>query len=175
MGLRALIFRTRVERELDEELREYLNAAIDQKIASGMTREDATRAARTDMGSVAAIKDNVRDVAWETRIEAFAPRPFAVDAGVSEPQRDLATSVAVGADARDHVTADGTTAQRAAEGIDPDIALEMLFDNGSGADDRGVEGDEHARECRDRGDPSRKSSRMAGWPRSGRRPREGGR
>ena len=70
-GLRALIWKTRDERELDDELRAYLYTAIEQKVASGMAREDATRAAQAEMGSVAAIKDNVRDTGWETRIETF--------------------------------------------------------------------------------------------------------
>lgn len=71
MGLRAIIFKTESERELDDELRQYLDNAIEQKIASGMTREDATRAARAEMGSVAAIKDDVRDAGWESTIEGI--------------------------------------------------------------------------------------------------------
>jgi putative ABC transport system permease protein len=70
-GIRALIWRTRAERELDAELREYMHAAIEQKMSSGMSRADATRAARAEMGSVEAVKDEVRDVAWETRVDTF--------------------------------------------------------------------------------------------------------
>src|SRR5918994_2670468 len=62
--VRALIWKARTERDLDEELREYLNAAIEQKMSRGMTREDATRAARAEMGSVESVKDNVRDAGW---------------------------------------------------------------------------------------------------------------
>ena len=71
MGLRALVFKSRAERELDDELRQYLDNAIEQKIASGMTREEATRAARAEMGSVTAIKDNVRDAGWESTVEGI--------------------------------------------------------------------------------------------------------
>jgi predicted permease len=71
MALRALIFKTRAEHELDDELRQYLDNVIEQKIASGMMREDATRAARAEMGSVAAIKDDIRDAGWESRIEGI--------------------------------------------------------------------------------------------------------
>jgi putative ABC transport system permease protein len=71
MGLRAIIFKTQSERELDDELRQYLESAIEQKIASGMTREAATHAARAEMGSVAAIKDDVRDAGWESTIEGI--------------------------------------------------------------------------------------------------------
>ena len=70
MGLRALIFKRRTERELDAELREYLNTAIEQKMSSGMSRADATRAARVEMGSVEAVKDHVRDAGWETTVES---------------------------------------------------------------------------------------------------------
>ncbi len=70
-GLRGLFRKKRAERELDDELREYLNAAIDQKMSSGMGRDAATRAARAEIGSVEAVKDEVRDVAWETRIDTF--------------------------------------------------------------------------------------------------------
>jgi predicted permease len=70
-GVRALVSKTRAERDLDEELRAYLDAAIGQKIGSGMTRDAAERAARAEMGSVAAIKENVRETAWETRLDTF--------------------------------------------------------------------------------------------------------
>ena len=61
-GLRGLLRRTRVEQELDEELRAYLETAVDQKVSAGMSRDDALRAARVEMGGLAATKDRVRDV-----------------------------------------------------------------------------------------------------------------
>ena len=70
-GFRALLGKKRIERELDEELREYLNTVIEQKMSSGMSRDAATRAARAAIGSVEAVKDDVRDVAWETRVDTF--------------------------------------------------------------------------------------------------------
>ena len=70
-GIRALVWKTRAERDLDAELRSYLNATIEQKISAGLTREAATRAARAEMGSVAAIKDDVRDAGWESAIEGI--------------------------------------------------------------------------------------------------------
>ena len=71
-GLRALIWKNRVERELDEELRAYLDMAIEQKISSGLPREVATRTARVEVGSVEAIKERVRDVGWEAHIDSVA-------------------------------------------------------------------------------------------------------
>ncbi len=62
---------SRSSSELDAELREYLDTAVDQKMSAGMSRTDAERAARVDMGSIEALKDHVRDVGWESRIETL--------------------------------------------------------------------------------------------------------
>jgi putative ABC transport system permease protein len=70
-GLRALIAPRRAERELDDELHDYLNESIEQKMSGGMGRDAATRAARLEMGSITAVKDNVRDVGWEASVDAF--------------------------------------------------------------------------------------------------------
>jgi putative ABC transport system permease protein len=70
-GLRALLWKAQAERELDDELRAYLQLAIDRKMAAGLSRDAATRAARAEMGSLAAIKDHVRDAGWEFHLETF--------------------------------------------------------------------------------------------------------
>jgi putative ABC transport system permease protein len=62
--------RRQVDQDLDEELRGYLEAAIERGQATGLTREQATRRARVEMGSVAAVKDQVRAVGWEARVES---------------------------------------------------------------------------------------------------------
>lgn len=67
-GIAALIRRRERERELDDELRQYLAAIIEAKVAAGLDRADADRAARAEMGSTAAIHDYVQDVGWENRI-----------------------------------------------------------------------------------------------------------
>jgi predicted permease len=69
-GLRALVRRDRVERELDAELREYLESVIDEKMRGGSSRVEATRAARAELGSVEAVKDRVRDAGWEPFVES---------------------------------------------------------------------------------------------------------
>ena len=68
-GLHALFRSGRTERELDAELRAYLDASTEEKIRTGMAREDAVRAARVEMGSIEAAKDHTRDVGWETSVE----------------------------------------------------------------------------------------------------------
>jgi len=49
-GIRALIRNEHVERELDVELREYLDTAVERKMSAGTSRTDAERAARAEMG-----------------------------------------------------------------------------------------------------------------------------
>ena len=71
-GVRALFRRGDVERELDAEIREYLEASIDAEMRAGLSREDATRAARAEMGSIAAVKDHTRDVGWETALDSLS-------------------------------------------------------------------------------------------------------
>ena len=70
-GVRALFRRSRAEAELDAELREFLEAAIEQKMRAGASREAATRAARIELGSSAAVKDRVRDAGWESIVESI--------------------------------------------------------------------------------------------------------
>jgi predicted permease len=69
-GVKALFRGRRVERELDEELRAYLETSIEEKMRAGMARGEASRAARVEMGGLETVKDHVRDVGWETRVES---------------------------------------------------------------------------------------------------------
>jgi hypothetical protein len=68
-GFRALFRKSRTEQELDTELREFLETAVEQKMRDGMSRENASRAARIELGSIEAVKDRVRDVGWESVLE----------------------------------------------------------------------------------------------------------
>src|SRR5689334_7965973 len=68
-GFLALFTRSRMERTLDEELRAYLEASIEDKMRTGMPRQAAVRSARVELGSVDAVKDRTRDVGWETHVE----------------------------------------------------------------------------------------------------------
>jgi len=70
-GLRALLWKRRLEQDLDEELRAYLDAIVDENMAAGMRPDEARRAARISVGSLEAAKDAVRDVGWESRVESL--------------------------------------------------------------------------------------------------------
>ena len=56
-GFRRLFHKTRMEQDMDEELRAYLEIAAEQKMSAGMSRADALRAARVEIGSVDAVKE----------------------------------------------------------------------------------------------------------------------
>jgi putative ABC transport system permease protein len=70
-GIRGLWGKRRVERELDEEVRDFLEKSTVEKMREGMTREEAQRAARMEMGGVELVKENVRSASWETHIETL--------------------------------------------------------------------------------------------------------
>jgi predicted permease len=72
-GAKALARSERAERELDEELRACLEAAVEEKMRRGLDRGQATRHARLELGlvSVESVKDRVRDVGWETHLESI--------------------------------------------------------------------------------------------------------
>ncbi|HLY61320.1 MAG TPA: ABC transporter permease [Terriglobia bacterium] len=70
-GLRALFQKKQVEQEMDEELNGYLDAAVKDKMRSGMSKEEALRAARVEMGSVDAVKEEIRSASWESTLETL--------------------------------------------------------------------------------------------------------
>jgi hypothetical protein len=70
-GLRSLFHKSAIEREMDEELRDFVEASTAEKLSRGMTPDQAFRAARVEMGSANAVKHHIRSEAWETNLEIF--------------------------------------------------------------------------------------------------------
>jgi predicted permease len=70
-GIRALLRRDQVEHELDEELASYLHEAVERHMRAGLSRQAAARAARIELGSTTAVKQQVRETGWESRIDAW--------------------------------------------------------------------------------------------------------
>lgn len=70
-GLRGLFRKQRAEQELDDELRDFLDKSVAEKIRSGMTLEEARRAARLEIGGVESVKQNIRYVSWESHLETL--------------------------------------------------------------------------------------------------------
>jgi putative ABC transport system permease protein len=63
--------RTRVEQDLDEEIRSYLDALVDEKVASGMPPEEARRAAAIELGGMEQVKEQVREVRGGALLESL--------------------------------------------------------------------------------------------------------
>lgn len=61
LRLRSLFRRAQVDRELDEELRFYIEQQIQENIASGMSPEEAETCARRVVGGLDQIKEECRD------------------------------------------------------------------------------------------------------------------
>ncbi len=70
-GLRGLVHKEEAEKELDDELRDYLEKAASERMKQGMTREEAMRRARLEMGGVEPVKECVRAASWETHLETL--------------------------------------------------------------------------------------------------------
>ena len=70
-GIRSLFHRDRIEREMDDELRGFVEASTADKLRRGMPAEQAARAARVEMGSSNAVKHNICSATWESRVEIF--------------------------------------------------------------------------------------------------------
>jgi MacB-like periplasmic core domain/FtsX-like permease family len=62
LRLRALFFKSKMEEELDEEVRFHLEREIEENIARGMTPEEARYAAIRSFGGVERVKEESRDV-----------------------------------------------------------------------------------------------------------------
>ncbi|MGH9370613.1 MAG: ADOP family duplicated permease, partial [Vicinamibacterales bacterium] len=69
-GLRNLVSRTTFERELDDELRDYLERATAEHLRAGASLPEAVRAARREIGSLEAAKEEVRSGLWEASVHA---------------------------------------------------------------------------------------------------------
>src|SRR5262245_40335080 len=62
LRLQALFFKSRLEEELDEEVRFHLERDIEENIARGMSPEEARLAALRSFGGVERVKEESRDV-----------------------------------------------------------------------------------------------------------------
>jgi putative ABC transport system permease protein len=68
--IRVLARRRRSDDEFSDELDFFLKASVTHKMQFGMSREEATRAARLEIGSAPAVRDAVGDVGWAATWEA---------------------------------------------------------------------------------------------------------
>jgi len=59
--VRNVFRRRRVDGELDAELRAHVDLLTEENVRAGMTRDEARRTARLELGGEDAVKENVRD------------------------------------------------------------------------------------------------------------------
>ena len=84
--LSALMKQSRVEREIDEELRSHLEMRAADNVAEGMTREEALRDARLRFGNPVAVKECVQAVDVALGIESlFADLRYALRGCLKNP------------------------------------------------------------------------------------------
>jgi predicted permease len=69
--LNQLLSRRRMYGELSEEIREHLEEKTEELVAGGMSREEATYAARREFGNVNLVEENGRDIWRWLSIETF--------------------------------------------------------------------------------------------------------
>jgi len=68
-GLRALMHRSAVDAELDDELRDYFERAQTDLIREGLSSDEAARAARSKHGDVDRAREDLREYGWENAVE----------------------------------------------------------------------------------------------------------
>ncbi|MGE5102198.1 MAG: permease prefix domain 1-containing protein, partial [Deltaproteobacteria bacterium] len=70
-GLRRLFRKDAVERDLDDEIAQYIELATREYIRAGLSAEAARRAARAEFGGVEAAKEGIRSWGWESVVESL--------------------------------------------------------------------------------------------------------
>ena len=70
-GLRALLRRDLADREMGDEVRDFLEREALAHEEAGLSPEAAARAARVSMGSVVSVEEAVRSSGWEAIVVAF--------------------------------------------------------------------------------------------------------
>jgi len=68
-GLRGLLNRSSADRDIADEVEHYLDEAAASFEARGLSPEEARLAARRELGSVTAVRDQVRTYGWENIVE----------------------------------------------------------------------------------------------------------
>ena len=70
-GLRTLTNRKASDRDISDEMESYLEQASAELVASGLSKDQAQRAARLNLGSPTAVREQVRSYGWENLVASF--------------------------------------------------------------------------------------------------------
>ncbi|HTU34195.1 MAG TPA: ABC transporter permease [Candidatus Acidoferrum sp.] len=68
-GFRSLFQKQRADRELDEELRGFMEMAAEERMKQGRSEKDALRVVRLERGGLEAAKELVHSAGWESLLE----------------------------------------------------------------------------------------------------------
>src|SRR5690349_18750094 len=71
-GLRVLVHRDAADQDVADEVQHYLDHAVTELEASGLSPEEARRAARLEFGSPTLIREQLRSYGWERLCGALA-------------------------------------------------------------------------------------------------------
>jgi predicted permease len=78
-SLKQLFSRRRLYNDLSGEMQQHLEEKIEELVASGMSRDDASAAARRDFGNISLVEENSRDVwRWLSLENFFADVRYAL-------------------------------------------------------------------------------------------------
>jgi putative ABC transport system permease protein len=93
-GVRILTNRAATDRDIADEVQHYLDEAIAAHMERGLSREQAERAARREVGNPASVRQQVHDYGWENIVEtSLADLRYAVRRLRSEPGFTAITSL----------------------------------------------------------------------------------
>jgi putative ABC transport system permease protein len=68
-GVRALLNRRAADRDIGDEIEHYFDEAVNELEKTGLSREEARRAARLELGHTTAIREEVRAYGWENALD----------------------------------------------------------------------------------------------------------
>jgi predicted permease len=71
-GFRSLFRNRRVQEELDEELNDFMEMAVEEKMKKGMSSQEARRAVRLERGSFEMAKELVGSAGWESLVKTMS-------------------------------------------------------------------------------------------------------
>ncbi len=69
--LRRLFRRSAVHQDIDDELRAYFEAAVEERMRTGLSRDEATRQARIEFGNPTVAYETARGAGWTGHLSAF--------------------------------------------------------------------------------------------------------
>ncbi|MGB6131270.1 MAG: ADOP family duplicated permease [Acidobacteriaceae bacterium] len=70
-GMRALLRPAERNAQIEEELKSFFDASVEEKIRNGMSPESARRAAQVEIGSRETVRHKTWSASWESRADSF--------------------------------------------------------------------------------------------------------